>query len=351
MPPSPHAFMPPCLHAIHERLSWEHCLKMCLLPRRGDEEPGFLLEALCSDAGDARWAPFCAAFTAWALAAGAAPDLAHTRGLVPGQAALDARCLRARFLTPDLARLACAAPSAVLGGPGGAGGAAAQHEPCEGWPVAPEGAACEGAAPQGGGRSPALEPSTHEPCGSPPSGVHHRASQVGCPVDEHPGRMRGGPGSQGHSQLGEASTAQAGAAAQHCHDHTLPSGPLMSTGGYGAAGSAAAPAHDLPAQTSVLAGEQAAGHEKGPAAVTSGGCGAEPGSSRPQSTAQQPAEGGARAAETPGARLASSSSAAPAAAQPAAAAPAAGGPVQERGGPRHKPPRPAWVDVAASTSA
>ena len=50
------------------------------------------------------WEAFCTAFTAWALAAGARASLTRTHGLAPGQIHLDGRAVRARFLTPGLAR-------------------------------------------------------------------------------------------------------------------------------------------------------------------------------------------------------------------------------------------------------
>lgn len=68
------------------------------------------LAVLCRDAADARWPAFCQAFTAWALGAGARVSLSGTLGLAPGQAALDARAVRRRFLTPRLAAFVGAPP-------------------------------------------------------------------------------------------------------------------------------------------------------------------------------------------------------------------------------------------------
>jgi len=69
-----------------------------------------MLAVLCRDAADARWPAFCQAFTSWALGAGARASLSGTLGLAPGQAALDARAVRRRFLTPRLAAFVGAPP-------------------------------------------------------------------------------------------------------------------------------------------------------------------------------------------------------------------------------------------------
>lgn len=212
------------------------------MSRRDEAEPGFLLEALCTDAGDQRWAHFCAAFTAWALAAGAAPDLARTRGLAPAQTALDVRCVRARFLAPDLDRFAGVSRRSELGDSGNSGTAALQREPCEGWPMTPGGGACaaHGAAPQGGVYLPAHEPSVQEPCEGLPRHTNHGVPQGSCNADREPGGEQAGPGDQGSLQLREPSRPQQGAAAQHSPDHTLPSGPLTYNGVDVAAWAAAA---------------------------------------------------------------------------------------------------------------
>ncbi|KAK9840734.1 hypothetical protein WJX81_001117 [Elliptochloris bilobata] len=81
----------------------------CRLPPQGSNEldPGFLLEALCADASDPRWVAFCTGFTAWALAAGAAPNLARTHGLVPKQVALDITAAAAQMWARVAASAGC----------------------------------------------------------------------------------------------------------------------------------------------------------------------------------------------------------------------------------------------------